>query len=79
MRAIETTGTVNEQGQLCLDQPLDVAEPQRVRVIVLLAEYEAELENEEGFSATSFRQSWEQAMTGQTLPLSQLWEDSDVG
>ncbi|MBE9011355.1 hypothetical protein IQ250_14170 [Pseudanabaenaceae cyanobacterium LEGE 13415] len=31
-----------------------------------------------GFSAESFRKSWEQAMTGQTLPLSQLWEGIDV-
>ena len=30
-----------------------------------------------GFSAESFSRSWHQAMTGQTLPLAQLWEDSD--
>jgi hypothetical protein len=30
-----------------------------------------------GFSAESFRRSWHQAMTGQTLPLEKLWEDSD--
>lgn len=30
------------------------------------------------FSAESFRESWQQAMTGQTLPLSQLWEGIDV-
>ena len=29
------------------------------------------------FSADSFRQSWQQAMAGQTLPLSQLWEGTD--
>jgi hypothetical protein len=33
----------------------------------------AEPENLE-FSADSFRQSWEQAQTGKTLPLSELWE-----
>ena len=31
-----------------------------------------------GFSPERFRRSWEQAMTGQTLPLSALWEDDDV-
>jgi len=31
-----------------------------------------------GFSAERFRESWQQAMTGQTLPLSQLWEGIDV-
>jgi hypothetical protein len=30
------------------------------------------------FSAESFRTSWQQAVTGQTLPLSQLCEDIDV-
>jgi hypothetical protein len=30
------------------------------------------------FSAESFRTSWQQAVTGQTLPLSQLWEGLDV-
>jgi len=29
------------------------------------------------FSALSFRTSWQQAVAGQTLPLSQLWEDVD--
>lgn len=29
------------------------------------------------FSAESFRTSWQQAVSGQTLPLSQLWEDTD--
>ncbi len=29
------------------------------------------------FSAESFRTSWQQAVSGQTLPLSQLWEDAD--
>ena len=40
MRAIETTATVNEQGQLVLDVPLEIEAHQRVRVIVLIAEDE---------------------------------------
>lgn len=32
-------------------------------------------EDDTGFSAESFRSSWQQAMTGETLPLSQLWDD----
>lgn len=35
-------------------------------------------EEDTDFSAVSFRQSWQQAMTEQTLPLSQLWEGIDV-
>ncbi|MBE9093614.1 hypothetical protein [Tychonema sp. LEGE 07203] len=35
-------------------------------------------EEDTDFLRLSFRQSWQQAMTGQTLPLSQLWEGIDV-
>jgi hypothetical protein len=35
-------------------------------------------EDEIGFSSESFRRSWEQAMTGKTLPASVLWEDDDI-
>ncbi|HEY9663192.1 MAG TPA: hypothetical protein V6C65_32505 [Allocoleopsis sp.] len=69
MKAIEVMGTVNEQGQLSLDQPLSVERNSRVRVIVLLSD-----EENEGFSAESFCTSWKQAMRSETLPLSQLWE-----
>ena len=31
-----------------------------------------------GFSADRFRESWKQAVSGNTLPLSQLWESSEV-
>ena len=31
-----------------------------------------------GFSADRFRDSWKQAVAGNTLPLSQLWEGSEV-
>lgn len=30
------------------------------------------------FAVDSFRESWQQAITGQTLPLSQLWEGIDI-
>lgn len=38
MNAIETTGVVDQQRQLHLDQPLPVAGPRRVRVILLFPE-----------------------------------------
>ena len=34
----------------------------------------SEDDEDSGFSPESFRRSWQQAMTGQTQPLSQLWE-----
>jgi hypothetical protein len=35
-------------------------------------------DDEIGFSPESFRRSWEQAITGKTLPASVLWEDDDI-
>jgi hypothetical protein len=76
MKAVKVMGTINEQGQLSLDQPLQSSKNLRVEVIVLIQEG-AEV-NEEDFSKEEiledFRQSWHEAMTGQTIPLSQLWE-----
>jgi hypothetical protein len=40
VNAIETTGIVDEQHQLRLDQPLPLPEQSRVRVIVLIPEVE---------------------------------------
>lgn len=61
MQAIEVTGTVDAQGQLFLDQPLQVTHSAKVRVIVLLSENENmnvegnEVENDsQDFSAQSF-------------------------
>lgn len=48
---------------------------ERVVKVILLVE---EPLIEEGFSAESFRESWQQATTGQTLPLSEIWEGMDV-
>jgi hypothetical protein len=42
MKAVEIMGTVNEQGQLCLDTPLSVTTNTRVKIIVLLFEEEDE-------------------------------------
>lgn len=38
VKAIETTGTVDAQHRLLLDEPLPVAGPTRVRVIILFPE-----------------------------------------
>lgn len=79
MKAIEVMGTVNEQGQLSLNQPLTVDKHTRVRVIVVLTENE-EVQDEELLESAqeSFRQGWYDAMTGNTLPVSQLWQGIDA-
>jgi len=80
MKAIETTASINEKGQLTLDQTLENTKPQRVRVIVLMSEEE---ENDPDESPTSIviegiRQGLQEALSGQTIPLSEMWEGIDV-
>jgi len=52
IRAIETTGTVDAQRQLALDEPLPVVGPTRVRVIILFPE-EADIDELECLQAAS--------------------------
>ncbi len=75
MKAVKVMGTINEQGQLTLDHPLTL-QNHRVEVIVLIPE-PASLEAAEPSKAellADFRQAWHEAMTGQTIPIAQLWE-----
>lgn len=83
MKAIKVMGTIDEQGQLSLDEPLAVGRSSRVRVIVLLSEESEEQaidEDDDELESVveSFRQGWYEAMTGKTLPVSQLWEGIDA-
>jgi len=52
IRAIETSGTIDQQRRLILDEPLPVAGPTRVRVIILLPE-EAEIDEREWLRAAA--------------------------
>ena len=76
MKAVKVMATINEQGQLTLDQPLMIDKNYRVEVIVLIPE-PANLETAEPSKAellADFRQAWHEAMTGQTIPIAQLWD-----
>ncbi len=80
MKPIETTATINESGELTLDRTLDVTKPQRVRVIVLMIE-EGEEDPDETpteIAIEGIRQGLHEALTGQTIPLSQMWEGIDA-
>ncbi|PSR17756.1 hypothetical protein C8255_10975 [filamentous cyanobacterium CCP3] len=77
---------MHEQGQLAIDLPPDVVHRDRVRVIVLIPE-EGEpgntLEHDPDDDSVelvveSIREGWQQALTGQTRPVSELWDSSDV-
>ena len=77
MKAIKTTGIVDEQGQLALDFPLTIEKPSRVEVIVLIpdeAEAEEDLQTKEEI-LNDLRISWQEVQNGDTIPVEQLWSD----
>ncbi len=75
MKAIKAMGTIDEQGKLSLDDPLLINKISRVEVIILLPE---ELEEGLPLAIESFRQGWQDAMTGNTIPIAQLWDKIDA-
>ncbi|WP_416668172.1 type II toxin-antitoxin system RelN family antitoxin [Egbenema bharatensis] len=86
MKAIETTATINDKGQLDLDLPLNLIPHRRVRIIVLVpeeGEMDEKLESDPDDEpidrvVEGIREGWQQALTGKTYPVSQLWDGLDV-
>ncbi len=83
MKAYELEATVTDDGQIILpDFRLLSSSSQSatVKVIILVSEPEDNKNQsanlDENFSEEGFKRSWQQAMENETLPLSQLWEDS---
>jgi len=72
MKEFKAMATIDDQGQIKLDSPLLSNKNSRVEIIVLIPESAEDFTKEELIS--DFRQAWHEAMTGQTIPLSQLWE-----
>jgi hypothetical protein len=82
MKAVEVTGTIDAEGKLILDEPIQAEiYPSKVRVIVLFSESEAENDPDdtpvEEIKA-SLRRALKQAKSGQRIPLSQMWEGIDA-
>lgn len=79
MKAIKVMATINEQGQITLDRPLITDKNSRVELIVLIPEVGEINEDEQPKEEilADFRQAWQEAMTGQTIPVAQLWEGID--
>ncbi len=83
MKAIETTGTLDEKGQLFLDQPIENSTPAKVRVILLFPEVTEEIEPDPNDTPVeeikaSLRRAFQEAKSGQRIPLSEMWEGIDV-
>jgi hypothetical protein len=83
MRALEVTGSIDEEGKLSLDRPLDVKISGRVRIIVLFNESTVELEHDFDnspieFIRASVTRALQQAKAGQRIPLEEMWGGIDV-
>lgn len=80
MKAIETTATIDDQGQLLLDNPLAPTQSRRVRVIVLIPEDDELYPDDTPTEVIleGIRQGLHEAFTGQTIPLAQLWDGIDA-
>lgn len=86
MKAIETTATINDEGLLALDFPLNVAPQRRVRVIVLIpeeGESDIKLDTDPDDDPIEtviegIREGWQQALAGEVRPVSELWSSLDV-
>ncbi|MEH2146947.1 type II toxin-antitoxin system RelN family antitoxin [Nostoc sp.] len=74
MKALKVMATINEQRQITLDNPLITDKNSRVEVIILIPEEEVLNDQSQTEVLADFRQAWHEAMTGQTIPVAQLWE-----
>lgn len=74
MKALKVMATINEQGQLTLDHPLITDKNSRVEVIILISEEEILNDQSQAEVLADFRQAWHEAITGQTIPVAELWE-----
>lgn len=83
MQALKVMGTINQDGQVTLDQPVAIAQDSRVEVIILVKDTVVESvgDDDNGPSKEEIlgdlKQAWHEAMTGQTIPVAQLWDDLD--
>ena len=79
MKAIKVMATIDDRGQLYIDEPLNLERNSKVEVIVLIPEVTESNETEESQKAilADLRQAWHEAMTGQTIPVAQIWEGID--
>lgn len=79
MKAIKVMATIDDRGQLYIDEPLKLDRNSRVEVIVLIPEVTESNEDEQSKEEilADFRQAWHEAMTGKTIPVAKIWEGID--
>jgi hypothetical protein len=83
MESLEIKGFIDDQGNLLIEEPLETAYRGSVRVIVLYPQ--GYTEDMSGVDDTpivaikeSLKQSLEEAMSGQRISISRIWDDIDA-
>jgi hypothetical protein len=79
MKALKVMASINDQGQLMLDYPLQLETNTRVEVIILVPEPKDVEETSKKEVLADFQQAWHEAMTGQTISVTELWEGLENG
>jgi hypothetical protein len=79
MKALKVMASINDQGQLMLDYPLQLETNSRVEVIILVPEPKDVEETSKKEVLADFQQAWHEAMTGQTISVTELWEGLEKG
>ena len=80
MKAFELMGKVDNNGQLLLDEPLEISSESRVKVILLVSdEPESDPDDTpvEEIKA-SLRRALQEVKEGKRIPLEQMWEGIDA-
>lgn len=80
MQAFEVMGRVDKNGQILLDEPLEIASDSRVKVILLVAnepDFDPDDTPVEEIKA-SLRRALQEVKEGKTRPISELWEGIDA-
>jgi hypothetical protein len=78
MQQIERIASIDDQGQLHLDQPLAIGKRKNVRVIVFVTESELPEDESDESLIAGFRQSLQDFREGRTIPIANLWDEIDA-
>ncbi|PIG91351.1 hypothetical protein [Gloeocapsopsis sp. IPPAS B-1203] len=83
MQEIEVIGTIDEQGQLLLLQPLNFSKHVKVlvRITLLDEDVDSDFDPQTDSKAqilADLKESFRQAEAGETFPISELWHGIDV-
>lgn len=79
MQAFEVMGRVDKNGQILLDEPLEIASDSRVKVILLVAnepDFDPDDTPVEEIKAR-LKLALQEVKEGKTRPISELWERID--